>query len=102
MKDNGKIVAPLIALINKNAFNWSPATEEPFHRLKDAMYSTPVLAMLNFSKTFIIESDAFGVGNKVVLMQEGCPLAFIEKSISGKNLAKSTYEKEMLVIIHFI
>lgn len=50
----------------------------------------------------MIESDACGVGIKEVLMQEGHPLASISRALSGKNLGKSTYEKEMLTIIHVV
>ena len=58
------------------------------------MCTTPVLALPNFYKTFVIESDAFGVGVN--------PLAFTSKALSSKNLGKSTYEKEMLAIIHAV
>jgi len=102
LKDYGKIAAPLTMLLKKNAFQWSPQVEIAFLKLKDAMCTTPVLAMPNFSKTFVIESDACEVGIRVVLMQEGHPLAFTSKALSGKNLGKSTYEKEMLSIIHAV
>ena len=68
MKDYGKIVAPLIILLKKNAFQCSPQAEIAFLKLKDAMCTTPVLAMPDFSKTFVIESDACGVGIEAVLM----------------------------------
>lgn len=59
------------------------------------MCSTLVLAMPNFLNTFVIESNACGVGIDVVLMQEGRPLAFTSKALSGMNLVKSTYEKNV-------
>lgn len=34
------------------------------------MYSTPILAMLDFFKIFIIESDVFGVGLDAIFMGE--------------------------------
>ena len=63
---------------------------------------TSVLTMPNFSKIFMIKNDACGVGIRVVLMQEGRPLAFTSRAFFDKNLSKSTYEKEMLIIIHAI
>ena len=35
-------------------------------------------------------------------MQEGRPLAFTSQQLSGKNLGQSTYEKEMLAILHAV
>jgi hypothetical protein len=35
-------------------------------------------------------------------MQEGRPLAFTSKQISERHLGKSTYEKEMLAILHAV
>ena len=50
------------------------------------------LQMPNFSKPFTLESDACDNGIGVVLFQDEHPIAFTEKSLSGKNLSTSTYE----------
>lgn len=54
--------------MKKDAFKWRPEAEEAFQKLKEAMLTTPILALPNFSKLFIIEADAFGVEIGVVLM----------------------------------
>ena len=58
VKDYGKITNPLTALLKKDDFTWTHDVECAFDKLKQAMCTTPILAMPNFSKPFSIESDA--------------------------------------------
>jgi len=102
VKDYGKIVAPLTVMLKKDAFIWTQDAECAFEKLKQAMYTTPVLAMPDFSKTFTIETDACGNGLGSVLLQEEHPIAFTNKALSGNNLVLSTYEKEMMAILHAV
>ena len=58
--------------------------------------------MTNFSKPFTIESDAYDNGLSAILLQDEHPISFTNKSLSGKNLAASTYEKEIMDIWHAV
>jgi hypothetical protein len=102
VKNYGKIAAPLMALLKKNSFTWTPVVSQAFQTLNMAMFTTPVLAFPDFTKTFFLECDASGKGIGAVLMQEDRPLAFTRKRLSEKNLGKPIYEKEMLAILHAI
>ena len=49
---------PLTHLLKKTKFNWDNGVEKAFESLKQAMTTTPTIAMLNFNEPFAIESDA--------------------------------------------
>jgi hypothetical protein len=102
VKNYRKIATPLTALLKKNSFTWTPAIAQAFQTLKTTMCTTPVLALPDFTKTFVLECDASGKGIGIVLMQEGRPLAFTSKQLSERNLGKPIYEKEMLAILHVV
>ncbi|KAJ7971621.1 Ty3/gypsy retrotransposon protein, partial [Quillaja saponaria] len=98
----GLINRPLIELLRKDAFSWSPEADIAFAKLKEAMTHAPVLSLPDFSLMFVLETDACGVGLGVVLMQQDRPIAFFSKALSKKHLTFSTYEKEMLAIIYAV
>lgn len=67
--------------------------------LKNAVTQAPVLALPNFSRLFVIECDASGVGIGAVLMQEKQPITYLSKALQGKTLHMSTYEKELFALV---
>jgi hypothetical protein len=70
VQNYGKIT-PLTALLKKNAFTWTPTTDQSFHAFKKAMCTTSVLELPNFTKIFVLECDASGKGIEAILMQDG-------------------------------
>lgn len=79
VKNYGKIVAPSTTLLKKNAFVLSEVVEHAFLDLNEAICTSPTLAVLNFTKTFLLGCDASCKGINVMLMQEAHPLAFADK-----------------------
>lgn len=49
------IAAPLTAMLKKNAFQRAEEAIDSFHKMKQAMSKPPILALPNFSKTFVIK-----------------------------------------------
>ena len=102
VRNYGSIAAPLTKLLTKNGFKWSDSAEAAFHQLKTAMVQAPVLSLPDFNKLFVVEADASGYGLGAVLMQEHHPIAFYSKAISVRALGRSTYEKELMAIVHSV
>jgi hypothetical protein len=66
------------------------------------MTSPLVLALPNFSQSFILEADASGNGIGAVIIQKEQPLAFCSKTLGSKATAASAYEKEAIAILEAI
>ena len=100
VKNFGLISKPLTNLLKKGElFVWTSIHDEAFLLLKQAWSTTPVLALPDFSKTFVIETDASDKGVGAVLLQESHPIAYISRALGPKNQMLSTYEKECLAIL---
>lgn len=80
-------------------FQWTPITDTTFQLLKMAMIQAPVLAVPDFTQTFVLETDACKDGVGAVLMQQGHLVAYLSKALCHKNEALSTHEKEYLAIL---
>lgn len=99
VRNYGIISRPLTNLLKKGAFQWNQSAQSSFEQLKAAMCTTPVLGIPDFSKEFVVETDACMSGAGVVLMQGGQPLAFFSKAFSSRSMGLSTYEKELLAVV---
>ncbi|KAM2039508.1 hypothetical protein ACFX1T_012941 [Malus domestica] len=86
-------------MLKQGNFLWTVDTLTAFSNLKHALATTPVLALPNFSKQFVVETNALGTGIGAVLCQNGHPIAFLSKALFGQNLDFPTYDKEMLAIV---
>ncbi|XP_004305749.1 PREDICTED: enzymatic polyprotein-like [Fragaria vesca subsp. vesca] len=64
------IAKPLTDMLKLGGFQWISASEKAFEDLKQALMSTPVLALPDFNKEFVIECDASGIGIGAILSQE--------------------------------
>ena len=93
-----RIAWPLTQQLKKDAFLWNEEATVAFQQLKDAMTAVLVLALPNFSKPFVVERYASGVGLGVVLMQDE---SFSHK-LNPRAQGKSVYERELMTMVFAI
>lgn len=100
------IAAPLTDLTRKGQPNkvvWGDAQENAFITLKSSLMVTPILKILNFSETFVLQTDASDVGIGAVLLQYEDrvkkPVAYGSKKLSKSQVNYSTIEKKCYAIV---
>lgn len=96
------IARPLTLLLRKDSFTWLSEAAVSFDTLKEALISAPVLALPDFSKTFVVETDASQTGIGAVLMQENHPICYISRALGPRHHGLSVYEKELLAVVHAV
>lgn len=99
-----EIARPLTRLLKKGtAFTWSPDCQEAMQNLKDALTRSPVLIYPDFSKPFILSTDASNFAIGAVLSQERDgeehPCAYASRQLSPPEVSYATTEKELLAVV---
>ena len=100
VKGFSQTTAPLTDLTKKGAFSWGNGAQATFEKLKEVMSSCPILALPDFTQSFVLECDASAKGIGAVLMQDHHPIAFESRKLKEYERLYSTYDKEMLAIMH--
>ena len=105
IRDFSKITAPLNTLMRKGVtWRWEDSHQLAFDDLKRAFTSAPVLALYDYTKKTILETDASDWASGGVLSQydeEGRlrPVAYFSSKHSAQECNYEIYDKELLAII---
>ena len=88
----------------KIPFIWGESEENAFLEIKKIMVASPVLALPNLDKPFIVETDASNFAVSAVLLQVGDdnlehPVAFFSRKMLPAETNYPVHDKEMLAII---
>ena len=104
IKDFSNIAHPLNNLTRKNKpWNWSEECDTAFNRLKEMCGQYPILHTPNWSKQFIMDTDASGYALGVVIAQEfedgNHPVAFHSRSLLPAEANYDAHDKELAGVI---
>ena len=100
-----KIAHPLYALTRKGAqYQWTAQCEVAFETLKDKLLTPPVLAYPDFTKDFVIETDASKQGLGAILSQRQednklHPVAYASRSVSVAEANYAITNLETLAVV---
>ena len=102
--DFAKISKPLTLILKDNVgFRWSTVEQEAFEILRDKICSEPLLQYPDFTKPFILTTDASKYSLRGVLSQgkigQDLPIAYASRTLQGAEINYSTIEKELLAIV---
>lgn len=100
VKNFAQVAEPLNALLRKGVrFVWTEACEEAFQTMKGQLARSDILAFPDFSKEFVVSTDASAVAMGAVLANaDGRPVHFASRIFRKAELNYSTIEKELKAI----
>lgn len=104
IRDFAKLVKPLTKLLRKDIdFEITPEIEECFQKCKEILVRDPILIYPDFSKEFMLTTDASDYAIGAVLSQgtpgKDRPIAFASRTLNVTEEKYSTTEKELLAIV---
>ncbi|KAH9734522.1 Endonuclease [Citrus sinensis] len=87
-------------LTKKNVkFVWTPECKESFEELKRQLVTTPILAIPDNSKGYIIYSDVSKSGIECVLMQNGKVIAYASRQLKDYEKNYPLHDLELAAVV---
>src|SRR5210317_1987253 len=95
-----EILAPLTELCSKTTkFQWTERQQKSFDEIKEMVRESTQLAYPDFTKPFIIHTDASDRQLGAVISQDEKPIAFYSRKLSPAQTRYTTTERELLAIV---
>eukprot|EP00731_Ephydatia_muelleri_P012465 Em0006g1359a len=107
IKNFSSIAKPLQRLTEKNnMFHWNELCQSAFDELRRCLVSSPVLAYPDYSKCFVLDTDASDVGIGAVLSQpseDGSErvIAYASRSLSRQEQRYCVTRRELMAVVEF-
>lgn len=105
VRNYATVTGPLTDLLKGNPrhLQWNQKAQESFEKLKSLLTSAPILKLPDYTKPFIVRSDASDIGAGGVLVQgegeEEGVICYISRKFSVAEQKYSTTEKEALAAL---
>ena len=94
------VLAPLASLTSKETpWRWGDEHQKAFDTMKRIISKETLLAYPDFSKPFIIHTDASHTQLGAVISQDGKPIAFYSRKLKPEQTRYTTTERELLSIV---
>ena len=94
------VLAPLASLTsNKTKWSWGPQQDIAFNTAKKVIAREVMLAYPDFTKPFVIHTDASHYQLGAVISQDGKPIAFYSRKLNPAQTRYTTTERELLSIV---
>ncbi|KAL6440856.1 hypothetical protein ACFW04_003346 [Cataglyphis niger] len=102
-----KTARPLTNLLKKEEpFDWTDKQESAFVQLREALCTEPILQYPDFTKPFVVTTDASGYAIGGILSQgsigKDLPIAYTSRLLNTAEKNYSTIEKELLAIVYCV
>ena len=108
VKNFAAIAGPLQHLTAKNSnFEWTIECQHAFDKLRACLVSSPVLSYPDYSRRFVLDTDASDTGIGAVLSQlkdDGTEVvtAYASRSLSRPERRYCVTRKELLAVVEFV
>ena len=108
VKNFAAIAKPLHRLTEKNTdFKWTVECQHAFEVLRACLSSPPVLSYPDYSRRFVLDTDASDIGIGAVLSQEDATgsevvIAYASRTLSRPEQRYCVTRKELLAAVEFI
>lgn len=102
-----KVAKPLTELLKKEtAFHWRHEQDKAFRILRDALCSEPLLQYPDFTRPFVVTTDASQIAIGGILSQGAIgkdqPIAYTSRLLNDAEQNYSTIERELLAIVYAV
>lgn len=100
-----QVAAPLTDCLKggrKAPWRWTKPCQDAFKKLKELLTEAPILRAPDFSKTFVVATDASAKGIGAILSQnfkgQEHPILYLSRKLNPAEVKYSTIEREALAV----